>query len=200
MTTPTKKIPLFPLGSILYPGGAMGLKIFEDRYMQMTKGALKMGTPFGIVLIREGSEVGATAVPESIGTYATIDEWEMPNLGILQVRVSGGLRFRITGGTVNSAGLITAEVADIADDMSEGVPAPLASCASFLAKVIASQNQDVRDAQFRFDDAFWVSMRLTEMLPLDNVVKQKMLELTDATMRLEIIQKFLRDQGLMSGG
>ena len=122
----------------------------------------------------------------------------MPQLGILQVRVLGGSRFRILKMEVNAMGLIIADVEDIADDDSE-VSASLASCASFLAKVLASQGIDVSDTQLQFDNAFWVSMRLTEMLPLGNQVKQKMLELTNATMRLEILQKFLRDQGLVKG-
>ncbi len=194
-----RQIPIFPLGSILYPGGVLALKIFEDRYMQMAKASLKMSTPFGIALIREGAEVGAPAVPEPVGTLATIDDWDMPQLGILQVRVLGGTRFRIVSSTINPVGLIIADVEEIADDITETTPV-LAACASFLAKVIASQGQDVHDERFRFDDAFWVSMRLTEMLPLSNTVKQKMLELTNATIRLEILQKFLRDQGLIAGG
>jgi uncharacterized protein len=199
MQPASRQIPIFPLGSILYPGGVLALKIFEDRYMQMAKTSLKLSTPFGIALIREGTEVGAPAIPEAIGTFATIDDWDMPQLGILQVRVLGGARFRILSSTQNTAGLIVADVEDIADDVTEASES-LASCASFLAKVIASQGQDVHDERFRFDDAFWVSMRLTEMLPIGNMVKQKMLELTNATMRLEILQKFLRDQGLIAGG
>jgi uncharacterized protein len=195
---PKKQIPIFPLGSILYPGGTLSLKIFEERYMQMAKASLKSGTPFGITLIREGAEVGAPAIPERVGTIATIDDWDMPQLGILQVRVVGGNRFRILSTEVNVSGLIIAEIEDIADDNSE-VSAPLAVCASFLAKVVASQGIDIYDTQLKFDDAFWVSMRLTEMLPLGNQVKQKMLELTNATMRLEILQKFLSDQGLIKG-
>jgi uncharacterized protein len=195
-----RQIAIFPLGSILYPGGILALRIFEDRYMQMAKTSLKSSTPFGIALIREGAEVGAPAIPESIGTLATIDDWDMPQLGILQVRVLGSTRYRIVSSTLNAAGLIVAQVEDIADDVTEA-SASLAACASFLAKVVASQGHDVHDERFRFDDAFWVSMRLTEMLPLGqgNTVKQKMLELTNATMRCEILQKFLRDQGLIAG-
>jgi len=198
MQSARRQLPIFPLGAVLYPGGVLALRIFEDRYMQMAKASLKLSTPFGIALIRDGTEVGAPAIPEAVGTLATIDDWDMPQLGILQVRVLGGTRFRIMASTLNAAGLMVADVKDIADDESQ-VSAPLAACASFLAKVIASQGQDVHDARFRFDDAFWVSLRLTEMLPLGNAVKQKMLELTNATMRLEMLQKFLRDQGLVVG-
>lgn len=166
--------------------------------MQMAKASLKSSVPFGITLIREGAEVGTPAVPEPIGTIATIDDWDMPQLGILQVRVLGGARFRIVRAEVNAIGLIIADVEDIADDASEA-SASLACCASFLAKVLASQGIDIHDTDLQFDNAFWVSMRLTEMLPLGNQVKQKMLALTNATMRLEILQKFLQDQGLVKG-
>ncbi len=79
----TKKIAIFPLGTVLFPGGKLALRIFEQRYMNMAKASLKSGEPFGICLIREGAEVGAPAVPEPIGTMALIEDWDMPQLGIL---------------------------------------------------------------------------------------------------------------------
>jgi uncharacterized protein len=191
-----RELPVFPLGSVLFPHGSMSLKIFEPRYMEMAKAALKHQHPFAIHLIREGVEVGAPAVPETIGTLATIEEWDMPQLGILQVRVVGGLRCRIRETQVNANGLILAQAEMIDDDASRPSHA-LAVCATFLAKVFAAQGADVQQTDLPFDDAFWVGMRLTEMLPMVMPVKQKMLELTDATMRLEVIQRFLTDHKLV---
>ena len=61
--TPIEDLPLFPLHTVLFPGGRLPLRIFEQRYMDMAKACLKDGSPFGVCLIREGEEVGAPAVP-----------------------------------------------------------------------------------------------------------------------------------------
>lgn len=193
----TRTLPIFPLGAVLFPGGTLSLRIFETRYMDMAKASLKHQAPFGISLIREGQEVGTPAVPEPIGTVAVIEDWDMKELGVLQVRVSGRSRYRIRETSVGASGLVVAEVEDLADDAS--VPSPsLSVCATFLARVMAASGGDVKAETSRFDDAFWVGMRLTEMLPLPITIKQKMLELTDATMRLQVVERYLRDQQLIN--
>jgi uncharacterized protein len=190
-------LPLFPLSSVLFPSGVMSLRVFELRYMNLVKASLKANTPFGICLIREGAEVGAPALPADVGTLARIDDWDMPQTGILQVKVSGLLRFRVLSHEASSEGLVIARAQTTADDASSPSVA-LSMCASFLARVIAGRGERVDDPKWAFDDAFWVGMRLTELLPLPTAVKQKMLELTDATMRVEILQRFLSDQGLIA--
>jgi Lon protease-like protein len=144
-------------------------------------------------LIREGEEVGAPAVPERIGTLAKIEDWDMPQLGVLQVRVTGQSRFKIVQHNVKASGLIAATVQHIADDPHRESDS-LAVCRAFLKQILSV---DATDASSNFDDAFWVSMRLTERLPLGYEIKQKMLELTDATIRLELVQRFLSDHGLV---
>jgi uncharacterized protein len=190
------ELPIFPLGSVLFPGGTLALKIFEQRYMDMAKDCLKRAKPFGIALIREGEEVGVPAAPHPVGTSALIDDWDMPNLGVLQVKVKGVARFRITASTVNASGLIVGTVMAIdADSPASG--AELSACAVFLKKILTQINmmKGVTDAQFA--DASWVSFRITELLPFSGPVKQKMLELTDAKMRLDILHRFLIDQKLI---
>ncbi len=191
-----RPLAIFPLGSLLFPGGNLSLRIFEPRYMDMAKASLKTGEPFGICLIREGAEVGTPAVPELVGTVATIDDWDMPQLGILQVTVKGGSRFQILSREVTANGLIAAATESIADDKTES-SAALVVCTVFLTKIYAASGIEVQQQQLPFNDAFWVSMRLTEMLPLGNGAKQKLLELTDATMRLEVLQRYLTDQNLI---
>ena len=79
-----RDLPLFPLNTVLFPGGRLPLRIFEQRYMDMAKACLKDGSPFGVCLIREGAEVGAPAVPAEVGTLARITHWDMPQLGVLK--------------------------------------------------------------------------------------------------------------------
>ncbi len=193
----TTKLPIFPLGSILFPGGSLSLRIFEQRYMEMAKTCLKNGAPFGIALIHGGEEVGSPAEPEAVGTVARIVEWDMRELGILQIRVRGENRFRLDGKSVSRSGLIIGEVTMIPDDLHVDCP-ELPPCAAFLRKVL-TQTGSVHLTPAHFEDANWVSFRITELLPFNNIIKQKMLELTDARMRLEVLQRFLGEQQLIAG-
>ena len=104
----TTSIPIFPLDTVLYPGGLLPLKIFEQRYLDMTKACVRDATPFGVCRIREGVEVGLPAVPEPVGCTALIEEWEMPHLGVFQLQTRGQHPFRIVHQTTQSDGLIRA--------------------------------------------------------------------------------------------
>lgn len=192
-------MPIFPLGTVLFPGAILPLKIFEVRYMDMAKACLKDGSPFGVCLIREGQEVGAPAVPEPVGCAARIAECDMEELGILKVKAEGLDRFRIVSREVNRQGLIVGEVEPLASEAQVTETEGLVESAQFLRKVIPAIGAGRFNEPFRFDDATWVSFRLAEILPLRIDVKQKLLELTDATLRLAILHKFLRQQKLISG-
>jgi Lon protease-like protein len=192
-----ESIPIFPLQTVLFPGMLLPLKIFEVRYMDMAKECLRNGSSFGVCLIREGQEVGAPAVPENIGTMASLAECDMEELGILKVVAKGGERFRIVASEVSKQGLIVADVERI-DTEADAVDAPgLAECADFLRKLVAGIGAQRFAEPFLFDDATWVGFRLAEILPLRPDVKQKLLEVTDATLRLAVIHKFLKQQKLI---
>jgi Lon protease-like protein len=190
-------MPVFPLGTVLFPGSILPLRIFEVRYMDMAKACIKDGTPFGVCLIREGVEVGTPAVPEPIGCVARIVECDMEELGILKVKAEGLERLRIVSREVNRQGLIVGEVErfDAEPQMTQAVG--LAESADFLRKVIAGIGSERFTGAPRFDDASWVGFRLAEILPLRNDVKQKLLELTDAALRIAILHKFLQQQKLL---
>lgn len=188
-------MPIFPLNSVLFPGGTMSLRIFERRYMDMATTCLKNGTAFGIALIRTGNEVGTAADPETVGTVARIIDWDMHELGILQIRVRGEGRFRLIGKVVSPSELIIGETTPIANDVHADCP-ELAPCADFLRKIDA-QTSSIQFEAPSFDDAAWVSFRITEILPFNNTVKQQMLELTNARLRLEVLHHFLGEQQLI---
>jgi uncharacterized protein len=194
--TKTLELPIFPLSSVLFPGGVLALKIFEQRYMDMAKACLKNNAPFGICLIHEGAEVGAPAVPEAVGTMARIQEWDMQQLGVLQVRAAGEGRFRILDRRVLESKLIVGQVTPIRDDESGTCP-EFAPCREFLCKVLEQIGNSHFAGDIRIDDSSWVSYRITELLPINQVIKQKMLELTDARMRLEILHRILLEQRLI---
>src|SRR3954470_11255789 len=95
LVTPMDGLPLFPLNTVLFPGGRLPLRIFEQRYMDMAKACLKDSSPFCVCLIVDGKEVGEPATPADVGTLARIATWDMPQLGVLQVVAVGSQRFRI---------------------------------------------------------------------------------------------------------
>ena len=191
-------IPLFPLGTVLFPGMLLPLKIFEVRYMDMAKRCLKEKTPFGVCLIREGAEVGTPAVPETIGCLATIAECDMEEVGILKVVALGHERFRILSTDTTPQGLVMGTIEPLATEPEVSEVQGLAECSEFLAKVITGIGPKRFSEPMRFEDASWVSFRLAEILPLRNDAKQKLLELTDATLRLAVLHRFLRQQNLLA--
>ncbi len=189
-------VPIFPLNAVLFPGGLLPLRVFETRYMDMTRDCLKQSRPFGVCLIREGSEVGAPAVPEPVGCLASILDWDMQQLGVLNLKTLGGQRFRILGSEAGAQGLISASIELIAPEESHAIPEEYAACVRLVEMVVADQGQPVFAEPHAFDDAAWVGYRLSEILPVPLLAKQKLLELTDSLARLAILQRFLESRGL----
>ena len=189
-------IPLFPLNTVLFPDGLLPLRIFETRYMDMSRERMKCNLPFGVCLIKEGKEVGTPAVPEEIGCLARIVDWDMQQLGVLQLRNRGEQRFRIIAQSVGEQGLISASVEMIPAEEDGPVPGEFAACAQLLRVVIADHEGGVFAEPHRFDSATWVGNRLAEIVPVTPSARQKLLELSDSRMRLEILHKFLAQRGL----
>ena len=189
-------IPIFPLNAVLFPGGVLPLRVFEARYMDMTRDCLKRDQPFGVCLIREGAEVGAPAVPEAIGCLARITDWDMQQQGVLGIKTHGGQRFRIVKRQTGAQGLISAKVELIAAEARVPVPGEYSGCARLLQMVVADQGKEIFAQPHAFDDAAWVGYRLADILPVQLVAKQKLLELTDSLQRLAILQRFLEQRGL----
>ena len=197
-TDPVQEIFIFPLNTVLFPGGMLPLKVFEQRYIEMTKACLRDNRPFGVCLIREGREVGTAAVPEPVGCLAVIEQWDMPQLGVFQLVTRGAGRFRIREMRVAPNHLISAAVEPIPPDDAAGEVDPL--CREVLQAIIDKVGAERFPASARLDDAAWVGYRLSEVLPLDVRVKQELLELTDAARRLERLRGLLATQGLGTSG
>jgi Lon protease-like protein len=193
------ELPLFPLHTVLYPGGLLPLKIFEQRYIDLTKACVRDGSAFGVCLITRGAEVaGAGADPPqiaSVGTLATIDEWDMPEPGIFHIRTAGGARFEVLSHSVRANGLIVADVAPIPAEPAVALTAAHAPLAQLLEVLAARIGPRDFPATRAFTDASWVGYRLAELLPLP--VKQSMLEVNDGNVRLEVLQRFLAQQGVL---
>lgn len=189
-------LPLFPLNTILFPGGVLALKVFEQRYMDMAKRCLQDQSPFGVCLIKEGSEVASPAVPHRIGTLARIDTWDMQQLGVLHVRAIGLQRFQILDYQTEADGLLIAQALKLPLEPATPLPAEHAPCAAVLKHIMTHVGATKFEPPFGFDDGVWVGYRLAEIMPIKSGAKQSMLEMNDTQIRLEVLHKFLLQQGL----
>lgn len=189
-TPAARSLPLFPLAAVLFPGGRMPLRIFEQRYLELAKTALRDDSTFGVCAIREGSEVGAPAVPFEVGTEARIVEWDMREPGILHVVVEGLGRYVARSWTAREDGLLIAETEPVSAEAATAIPKDLRLCAEVLRHLLTEHH--IEPPKPHYDDAVWVGYRLSELLPFKLKVKQDLLEMNDSVMRLRIIDQFLR--------
>lgn len=187
-------LPLFPLQAVLFPGGQLPLRIFEQRYLDMASACLRDGSAFGVCLIREGAEVGAPAIPERVGCLARIVAWDMEQLGVLSVTALGERRFRVLSHRVQPDRLLRASAELLPLEEDTPVPPELQASAELLRRAI-----DQAPAHFpephRLDSCAWVGARLAEALPLPLPTRQKLLEMSDARERLALLNGLLRDPG-----
>jgi uncharacterized protein len=197
----TLDLPLFPLNAVLFPGGTLPLKIFEQRYLDMAAACMKDEAPFGICLISEGAEVArpgeAPPVPHAVGTLARIVEWEMQQLGVLQVVVQGDERFRILSSHAEPSGLMRAHVSFVEAEPMRKIPSACASLVPLLRAIVDDLGERAPPKPHRFYDAAWVGYRWCEVLPIPLLARQKLLELDDSVSRLEIVLRYLTQKGLL---
>ncbi|MDR2837908.1 MAG: LON peptidase substrate-binding domain-containing protein [Azonexus sp.] len=196
-TVETLHLPLFPLDTVLFPGGVLGLKVFEQRYLDMVADCMKTDQPFGIVLIASGSETGAGVQPHPVGALASIAGWEMEELGLLLISVRGGRRFRIIEAQESPANRLTATVELLTEQKPVAVPPERRRLIPFLQRIISDLGPKRCPEPHHFDEAAWVGYRITEALPIQNLAKQKLLELDDPLVRLEILETWLDQKKLL---
>lgn len=186
------EIPIFPLGTVLFPGGRLPLRIFEPRYVEMTKACIRDNRIFGVSLIRAGYEAGTPAVPFDIGCTARIIDWEVPNPGLFTLNTQGETLFRLKSRRTQADGLIVGEVELIEPPDPLGVPERYEKLQQLLTDLV----KEIGPEQFtqpRLDDAAWVGSRLAELLPVPPERKQKLLEENDPLRTLAEVENLLRD-------
>ncbi len=188
---PTQNFPLFPLNTVLFPGGLLPLRVFEARYMDMARQCLREKSMFGVCLIREGSEVGKPAVPELLGCQARIIQCDMQQMGVLELVTQGVERFRVLSTSVNSQGLILAEVQPMPAEAPAPIPTQYAACATLLERVIAKHGAAIFAAPHQLGDAAWVGYRLAEIMPFPPAERQKLLTMEDSLARLSILNRIV---------
>jgi Lon protease-like protein len=202
VTEAAAPLPLFPLQTVLFPGGLLNLKVFEARYLDLITRCLRERLAFGVVCLRQGHEVGRDGVRlESIGALAHIQEVDADQTGILQVRCLGGERFEFVDEPVqDDAGLWQAETTPIdADPIEVPAPAMLATVKALAQAIQALKAQGALPIAepFRLDDAGWVANRWCELLPISLAAKQKLMALPSPSSRLALVDEYLRGKGVV---
>lgn len=138
--------------------------------------------------------MGAPATPEPIGCLARIVEWDMQQLGLLQIVAQGSQRFRILERRLQADGLARASVELLPEESDAPVPARLAVCRQLLERIAAEHGERMFAQPFLFDSSAWVGARLAEVLPLPGPLKQQLLEL-DGLARLEALERLISTEG-----
>ncbi len=188
-TARREEIPLFPLDTVLFPGGPLPLRIFEARYIDLVRRCLREDTGFGVVLIREGQEAGSGPVVTcDVGTYAKIVDFSGEPDGLLGIEARGERRFRICARSRARDGLNLAEVEWLPDDPAVPLPGEFSDLAPALEAVLGQAGEPYDSLEWRLDDAGWVAGRLAEILPLPPGHKQHCLELDDPVERLRFLR------------
>ena len=210
-------LPLFPLQTVLFPGGSLPLRIFEVRYLDMIGSRHRSGEPFGVVCLSEGSDTRQRASDAAegfareafhpVGTLARIVRFERPRPGLMMIECVGAQRFRVDRSEQLKHGLWVADVALLADDAEVPVPEDLAFAREALRGLV--QDMERRLAQeasagfemplrepYRWDDCGWLANRWCEMLPLEPELKHRFMALDSPVLRLELVADTLAQMGL----
>jgi hypothetical protein len=214
------RVALFPLSTVLFPQGVLPLRVFEARYLDMVRDCMREGTLFGVCLITDSraSDVSRTTALAEVGCLARIDAWDMKQLGLLRIRAVGQDRFRLLGTETRADGLVIGDVELIDPDDDAPVPPEHRPCVELLSRILDdlraqfderrisedAPDQDDALAQFPFAEPFhmessaWVSNRLCEVLPVPLKAKQRLMELTDAPTRLQIVHTYLKQHAVVA--
>jgi Lon protease-like protein len=213
------RVALFPLSTVLFPEGVLPLRVFEARYMDMVRDCMRDETPFGVCLITDPKrgETGPPPQTADIGCLARITAWDMKQLGLLQIRTVGTDRFRLLASEVQANGLLVGQIETIDPDEECPVPAQHQPCVDLLTRIIDDLGAQMAEKRrtgesadesevlarlpfeqpYRMESSTWVSNRLCEVLPVPLKAKQKLMELTDAGTRLEIVHTYLKQHAVL---
>ena len=188
MPTASSTLALFPLRTVLVPGAALGLRVFEPRYLDLVRDCGHSGEGFGVCLIIDGEEAGAVSATAAFGTEARIEDFGTGDDGLLTLRVRGRRRFRVQRTRVRDNGLTVAEVDwrdPEPDDELHPEHAVLAQVLDHILQQVGGVHADAAPACL--DDAAWVGWRLVELLPLADRQRQALLQEDDPHARLDQI-------------
>lgn len=188
----TRELALFPLNTVLFPGGPLALRVFEPRYLDLVSRCLKEGSGFGVVRLDAGHEAGGPADFSDIGTEARIVDFSRLEDGLLGITCLGQQRFRVLEAWRQPDGLNVGRVEDLPPDPTVPLPEEYAFMEEILQRILPELGDLYASVPRRFGDAAWVGHRLSEMLPLETIDKQALLEMDDPVGRMAELAAIVR--------
>jgi Lon protease-like protein len=205
-STTASWVPLFPLGTTLFPGGFIALKIFEARYLDMMKRCLRESTFFGVVSILDNAALDTDSAPTanlaSIGTLAKLEEFDAIQPALYMTKSYGIQRFKVLDMKQESDGLWMGQIELIAADPEIPLPKEHEKVAYMLDEIIAIITNEglLGDEAIKIpenrNDCGWVSNRLAELLPISLAQKNHLLAQINPRIRLDLISEIIEDDGL----
>jgi len=189
---PAVEVPLFPLNTVLFPGGVLPLRIFEPRYLDMVKRCMRNASEFGVVLLREGREAGAWASPYEIGTLAQVVDFDQLPDKLLGITTRGTRRFRTLERRIEDDGLHIGRIELKAADPRSALPDEFVHYAKLLEQALPQMGDFFKHLDPQYGDAAWVSGRLAEVLPIPLQEKQRLLEMDDPIERLAVLRPLIQ--------
>ena len=188
-----RETPLFPLNTVLFPGGVLPLRIFEPRYVDMVRNCMREGCEFGILLIREGAEAGPARAYE-VGTLARIVDFDQLPDKLLGITTRGTERFRALTSRIQDDGLMVAHIEYLPADPVLPLPEEFVRYGKLLEQALPQMGAYFAHLEPRYGDAAWVSGRLAELVPIPLADKQRLLEIDDPIERLHVLQPLMRGE------
>lgn len=192
------KLPLFPLGAVLLPGGRMLLRVFEPRYIDLVRDSMKQSAPFGIVRIREGREVvqpGADPMPRlaPVGTFARIVDFDATSTGLLSIVVEGEDKFRLLGTAQQTNFLIVGDVEPLPPEPALPLPERAESLLPLLQQLL--QHPAIARLQMppQMQDGGLLANQLAQLLPIPETEKFALLVEADPLQRLDQLLQILAE-------
>jgi hypothetical protein len=182
------ELPLFPLSTVLFPGGPVSLRIFEPRYLGMVSRCMREMHGFGVVLIDSGSEVGEAQFV-GVGTVAEIVDWHRRRDGLLGIEAQGRERFRVVRSRRQADGLYVGDLEPLPREPQIAFPDAFESLRGLLRSLLEELGAQYARITPDYDDATWVGYRLAELLPLSGPARQALLELENPLERLEALRR-----------
>jgi Lon protease-like protein len=184
-------LPLFPLHAVLVPGAALGLRVFEPRYLDLVRECGRNGSGFGVCLIEDGNEAGTPATPMAWGTEARIEDFDTGPDGLLHLRLRGARRFHVIRTRVRDNGLVVADVEWLPVEQHVDLQPQHALLADMLRNILEQIGADIMVPERSFDDAAWVGWRLAELLPMALPQRQALLQENDPDRRLDALLQLI---------
>ncbi len=191
-------LPLFPLNLVLFPPFLLQMHIFEARYKAMLTDCIERDSPFGVVLIREGAEVGEPAVPYDIGCMVRIQEVETLEDGRMNLVVAAERRFRILEYMVAEQPYLVGRVEDVEDEPEslEALEEETGELTTLFLRYLTLLAERVQQKQPEFSlptDPSLLSFCVAYIIQIPLPGQQRLLEMTDARERCTAELDYLRE-------